>query len=158
MFNKNFTFIRKWLCDENFSSLRSIFVPEWVSAYFNSAFRCKQPLNSVGTERLTIATKELREVFLTKLVSSGTEATIALHKRFITEEFATIDNGLKVILSPENAMVPIYISLFGKRATKEQFMLLVRQRGLPNAQVEKLESAFVAALPRSDMKRTKSST
>ena len=146
LFNKNLSFIRKWLCDENFASLRSIFVPEWVSAYFNSAFRCKQPLTSVGTERLTIATKELRDTFLAKFVS-GSETTMALQKRFITEEFATIDNGLKVVLSPENAMIPIYQSLF-PRGNKEQFMLLVRQRGLPNAQVEKLENSFVVQLKR----------
>lgn len=139
-FNKTFEFLKKWLCEDNFALLRVLFVPEFVNLYFIAIFKGKQPITFIGTELLAKATNLTKLVIMDKL-SSGREVTIQLHKQVMEKEFDLVTNALKVLASPEDAMIPIYKELFPK-GSKEQFLLILKAKGLPAQAEQKIASKY----------------
>jgi hypothetical protein len=144
LFEKLFSLARRWLCDDNFGLFRAVFVPEWGQRLFDAAFRVKPVLTSDGTERLAKATKMIRGLFLERLVTpTGNEQTTEVQRTMIAREFGKVDNGCKVVNSPEDAMAHLYMQLFDRPA-KDQFMLLVRSRG--TAQSRNWEALYLEAV------------
>jgi hypothetical protein len=144
LFVRLFGLAKRWLCEDNFSLFRTVFVPEWGQRLFDAVFRVKPMLTGDGTERLAKATKMIRELFLEKLVTpTGNEQTTEIQRRMITHEFGKVDNGCKVVNSPEEVMVELYLQLFD-RPSKDQFMLLVRSKG--TARFRDLEVSYLAAV------------
>ncbi|KAH0796062.1 vacuolar protein sorting-associated protein 53 A [Histomonas meleagridis] len=135
--------IKKWICEENFASLRTIFIPEWISQYFNAAFKCSMPLTNIGTERLSKATTSIKAAMIENFAVGLKNEE--LHKQLIIKEFYLVENALTVIASPEAAMALIYIELF-KKPTKEQFMMIVKSKGLSSSTESKLASNYDAAI------------
>jgi hypothetical protein len=144
LFARLFGLAKRWLCEDNFCLFRNVFVSEWGQKLFDAAFRVKPMLTSDGTERLGKATKMIKELFLEKFVTpTGNEQTTDIQRRMITQEFGKVDNGCKVVNSPEEVMVELYLQLFD-RPSKDQFMLLVRSKG--TAQSRELEALYLAAV------------
>ncbi|OHT00109.1 hypothetical protein TRFO_08088 [Tritrichomonas foetus] len=140
-FNRTFNFLKKWISEDNFALLRTLFVPEWINIYFMAIFKGKQPITFVGTEVLSKATVMIKNVMCEKL-TTGNEVTMDLQKKIIENNFDLITNAFKVLASPEDAMAPIYKELFKKSPSKDQFMIIVHAKGLPPGTEQKIANKY----------------
>ena len=138
-FNNTFDFLKKWICDDNFALLRTLFVPEWINIYFLSIFKCKQPITFIGTEILSRVTTKIKTIMIEHLATGN---TIDLQKQIIEKNFELIYNAFKVLASPEDAMAPIYKELFSRSPSKEQFMIIVKAKGLSPAVELKISNKY----------------
>ena len=141
-FNTNIPIFKKWICEENYASLRTIFIGEWVKTFFDYSFKCK--LTNTGTERLSKSITEVKNVLIEQFAIGLRNEN--LHKHLIIKEFYLIENALTVYASPESAMVPIYIELFKNNPNKNQFIKILKAKNLSSSDETNILNEFDNAI------------
>lgn len=120
---------------ENNKKLRftPIFSAELVKAIQDSLYKTR---NLNEADRIVTSVKELKTIVLQKT------QVVRLAEQQVNKVFNNLDSLLTVLHSPEIAMVPVYLEKMGKSASKEEFMNLVKLRGLGLEQEIELSKEF----------------
>ena len=122
-FENRFNILISFLSNENLNRIRSNFIQSVIQVIRDSFFKLKIVHFDVGTNLASIL-KELKDFlkYLTKADSKITQKRIEI-------EFSHFEGEITVILSPELAMVDIYMAKI-KNKNKEHFQSLLKLKGL----------------------------
>lgn len=140
LFNTRFGIISEWLSPMNMNRLRVVLMPKIVVTIRESLFKT-HGLSIEATSKIYMCLKDVKDT-----IAYWTKCDSSSAKRRLEHEFARLENELTILCCPVVAMTVTYL---GKTQTKskEQFMALVKLKGLSPQQEAQISQEYDQQLP-----------